>query len=442
MTSIRVALSLAAAGLSAAVVVAEPPARVRASIATKGDIWVGQRVTLVVELLTPGFFASTAAFDLPQVSGVILIPPEDRPVVGSETVDGTTFTTQRHELAVFAQRAGQVEIPGFVVRFESSPALGKPTVAQRVTTPAVAFTAKLPPGAAGLSTVITTPELTVKEAWEPEPGKGTAKLGAAFTRTITVEARDVPGMVLPAFRFDPPDGLGVYPKPPVVEDRTERGELFGRRVETVTYVCEKAGAFSLPALVWAWWDPSERQLKRVELPATTFDVTAPQQPPASAVQPAHDPGPTWAWVVGALAGFLAVGVAAWRFGPTAWAGWKRHREAAAASESAYFTTFERACRTGDAHATQRALLAWLDRFLTGDTAPSTENLAARAADPELTAELTALEDVVYGRAGPRSRQWLAGELLRRVRAARSRLRRKTTPEDAGWGALPPLNPGE
>ena len=39
--------------------------KVRASIETKGELWVGQRVTLLVDLLAPGFFSGAAAFDLP-----------------------------------------------------------------------------------------------------------------------------------------------------------------------------------------------------------------------------------------------------------------------------------------------------------------------------------------------------------------------------------------
>src|SRR5262245_17546515 len=169
MTSVRLALALAVAGCLADTAGAQPPAQARASVATKGDIWVGQRVTLVVELLTPGIFSSAPAFDLPQVPGVILMPPEGRPVLGSETIDGTTYTTQRHELAVFAQRAGRVEVPGFVVRFSSSPEFTKPPIDRQVTTPAVTFTTIMPPGAEGLATVITTRQLTAKEAWDPPP---------------------------------------------------------------------------------------------------------------------------------------------------------------------------------------------------------------------------------------------------------------------------------
>ena len=93
-------------------------AKALTSIETKGDLWVGQRVTLLVELLAPGFFAGTAAFDLPTVSGLMLVPPEDSPIVASETMDGTTYTVQRHELAVFSRRAGEQTIPPFTVRFQ------------------------------------------------------------------------------------------------------------------------------------------------------------------------------------------------------------------------------------------------------------------------------------------------------------------------------------
>src|SRR5262245_7609875 len=308
MTSVRLALALAVAGCLADTAGAQPPAQARASIATKGDIWVGQRVTLVVELLTPGLFSSAPAFDLPQVPGVILLPPEGRPVLGSETIDGVTYTTQRHELAAYAQRPGRVTVPGFVVRFASSPNFVKPPVDRRVTTPAVTFTAKVPPGAEGLATVVTTRDLTVKETWEPQPGRGPAKPGDAFTRTIAVEARDVPGMVLPAFRFDRQDGLGVYPKSPAVEDRSERGDLTGRRVETVTYVCERPGSFALPALALAWWDPAAQKLNRVTLPAQTIEVAA---SPAAAA-PIAEPRRRWPWAVAALAAALAIGLVAWR----------------------------------------------------------------------------------------------------------------------------------
>jgi hypothetical protein len=51
----------------------------------------------------------------------------------------------------------------------------------------------------------------VKETWDPPRTDQPAKVGNAFIRTVTVEARDVPGMMLPALHVDAPDGLRVYP---------------------------------------------------------------------------------------------------------------------------------------------------------------------------------------------------------------------------------------
>ena len=195
-------------------------AKVRTSIETKGDLWVGQRATLLVELLVPGFFSGAAAFDLPTVPGLMLAPPEGSPIVASETIDGMTYTVQRHELAVFSRRAGEQTIPPFTVRFrfKRNP-LDKDAIPTAVKTEPVAFTVKLPPGAEKLGSLISARNLKVEEAWTPEPGK--AKAGDAFTRTITFDAPEVPAMAFPPFPAGTIDGIGVYPKPPEVARRKE-----------------------------------------------------------------------------------------------------------------------------------------------------------------------------------------------------------------------------
>ncbi|HET9534737.1 MAG TPA: BatD family protein, partial [Mesorhizobium sp.] len=169
--------------------VAQEP-KVRASIGTQGDLWVGQRITLVVELLAPGYFSGVAGFDLPNPPGLLLTPPEGSPIVSSETIDGTSYTVQRHELAVFSRRAGEQTIPPITVRFQfKRNPLDKETIAAAVRTKPVTFNAKLPPGAEKLGSLISARNLKVEEAWTPEPGK--AKAGDAFTRTITFTARQL-----------------------------------------------------------------------------------------------------------------------------------------------------------------------------------------------------------------------------------------------------------
>jgi hypothetical protein len=96
---------------------AQQPA-VRATGPEKEKIWVGQRAKIVIELLVPGFFSGAPAFDLPTVADILLIPPEERPILSSEAIQGVSYTVQRYELLVLARRAGQHEIPPFAIRLK------------------------------------------------------------------------------------------------------------------------------------------------------------------------------------------------------------------------------------------------------------------------------------------------------------------------------------
>ncbi len=264
-------------------------AKVRTSLGTRGDLWVGERVTLVVELLAPGFFSGVASFDLPNAPGLLLAPPAGSPTISSEAIDGMSYTVQRHEVSVFARRGGGQTLPPFTVRFQfKRNPLDKDSVAATVKTEPVQFRVKVPPGAEKLGNVISARNLKVEETWHPEPGK--AKTGDAFTRTITYSAPDVPAMAFPPFPGGSIDGLGTYPKPPEVLDENDRGKLTGKRRDTITYICQRAGRFEIPAARLTWFDLDTQQLQTIDFPARTFDVApnpamagaSPPQPPVVA----------------------------------------------------------------------------------------------------------------------------------------------------------------
>jgi hypothetical protein len=246
-------------------------AKVRTTLETKGDVWVGQHVTLAIELVSPGFFSGSPTFYLPQVPQVLLLQPNDRPVLGSETIGGASYTIQRHEFAVFAQQAETVTIPAFQVRFSTRVASAQP-VEHLLSTDAVTFEVKLPPGAEGLATLISARELKATETWQP--GSTAAKEGDAFTRTLTFSAPDVPAMAFPPFPTTGIPGIGVYAKAPRLVDQSERGAMRGERQEIITYVCQRPGRFVLPAARFTWWDLEHQQLRTVDFPGRTFEVAA------------------------------------------------------------------------------------------------------------------------------------------------------------------------
>jgi len=249
-------------------------AMVRAHLETNATVWVGQKVTVAAELLAPGFFSSAVSFDLPDPRGVLLLPPLGNPILSSETISNTSYTVQRYELSAFPMRAGRQSVPAIPLRFSFKRApLDTNEIAATLTTPPMPFTVKEPPGAENLGQVISARDLKIAEAWQPELGKTNVPAGSAFTRTITFTAPDVPGMVFPPFPAGAIDGLGIYTKRQLL-DRTDRGSLRGERRDVITYVCQRPGEHTIPAVRFIWFDLGTKQLSTNDLPARTLNVIA------------------------------------------------------------------------------------------------------------------------------------------------------------------------
>lgn len=268
-------------GVSPVVHAEETTSKVRVHLEAPPKTWVGQKVVLVVELLAPGYFSGAPVFDLPQVPGALILPPEETPVLSTEEAGGVSYTVQRHELMVFARRAGPVKVPSLEVRFAIKRApLDKNPVPQSVRTTEVAFEALQPPGTKPSENVVTSTDLQVTESWKPVPGTQ-AKAGDAFVRTVTWTASDVPGMAFaPLFEKDIPV-LGIYPGTPRVNDHAGRGSMHGERIDTVTYVCKRGGTAVIPERVVRWWDPVAEQIRSVTFPARSFTILAPVEKSAA-----------------------------------------------------------------------------------------------------------------------------------------------------------------
>lgn len=300
---------------SAPCVFAQEPG-VRAELSTKPPYYAGRNLTLVIELLAPGYFASAATFDVSDPKGLIIIPPLGSPVVSSESQGDTTYTVQRHELSILVPDAGDKVIPPLTVRFQYKKApLDKESVPAVVHSPEVKLQTVQPPGTEGLGQIISARGLTVTEQWKPDPASVKPKAGDAFTRTITFTARDMPGMMFPPFPSQKLDGIAIYTKEPEVQDHSERGDLLGKRVDTLTYLLQKPGQFTLPGAKFSWWDLDASELRTIELPPHSIRV-APNPALASANSPLQSATPSeWSTrtrVALSVAAFLAMFCAASR----------------------------------------------------------------------------------------------------------------------------------
>ena len=234
--------------------------------------WTGEAVSLIITLYSPGPFSGTASFDWPELPALAFVRAGN-PLVGSESIDGRTWLTQRHEFAIYTQRAGDVIIPPFRVRFAGKTTFVSEAEQMQGFTPELRFRSERPPGTEQQGVVVAASNMEVTQTWQPD-SNDSARAGDVITRAIVRRAAGTTAMMLPPIDIETPPGVRHYVTDPTVQDFTERGAALAVRSEMIKYQLERPGTFALPDLAVTWWDTNARALKRVTLPGRTVDVDA------------------------------------------------------------------------------------------------------------------------------------------------------------------------
>jgi len=379
--------------------------------------WVGQRVPFFVDLRSKGSFSGTASFDLPQISGALVIKIGD-PVVDTQKFDGEEWFVQKHEFALFSQNAGEVEIPAFPVRFSRRDGFSGPVSEVKAQSTILALAIERPPGSEQIGFLVTTDSLAITETWDPKPGP--TKIGAMFKRTVTQRAEQLPGMALAPVPTEEPDGIRIYPGPVETKDNLYRGAFIGERSETITYLLQKSGTLAVPALTYVWWNPKTQALESKTLPAVTFEVAAPP-PSEKAVAPRR----LWPWLLAAL---LMVGLILWqRRHLAAWL--DQCQQKLNPPDRVAAQQLLRACRANDAEAAYRATMAWKQAADCQEMKNGYQTLQDEC--EELSTRLFSAE--------PPPEPW-SGEKLARAFTLARRLHSKSSRSPHRTAKLPALNP--
>jgi hypothetical protein len=412
------------------------------------DAWyTGQRIGFYITLYSKTQFTGVPRFELPSVSGLILMEIEDRPVLGRVNEQGLEFLSKSHEFAVFAQRAGGFLIPAFTVSFACMDPITNQAVAVTHKTEALKIHVIRPPGSDGIEPIISTREFKVEAVWDPKPE--TPRVGDAFKRIITRTAEDIPGMVFAPVRPQKINGLGVYETPPLVEDRMERGNFTGKRREIITYVCEQEGRYEIGEIVFHWFDIEKKQSKTERIAPFVLNVS----PNPQYIKPDRVLGNkedrsgggavTVGWVVAGI-GIVGLGLF-WLKKPMAlgYRVWKQRR---AESERFFFKMFEDACRSDTDEKVLQALFVWMNRLESDPPAGSRSFCSiqacfARYHDPDLLAVFTALERQAFGDTEKKKHAdpELSARLLAPVRQYRKDYLKGHVPRTKA-NRLAPLNP--
>jgi len=421
------------------------PIIVRSAVQPHAEIWVGQQVLLQVDVLARDGWAQIKRVADFEVPGAYVVRLETQGVRLSETVEGSEYTGQRYEMSLFPQRGGTITVPPIDVELELSrwgEKAGKSS--QPIQIPAIAFDAKVPPGAEKLPGIISTTEFTARQQWNPDSLE--FKVGEAVKRTIELNAQDISAMAFVPLAFSKIDGLGVYPVDPIVEDSYERGSLKGKRIETVTYVFEREGSFELPEVTIWWWDLGRKALQKIVLPSLQAAVSGgPVSGSGAGVdETVEDTGQTGTrMLLGGIVCLVFLAGVAWRFRAPLQSRWQAWKHARRLTEKAYFKRLAEACRQNDAKASYNRLLAWLNRRTPEDSTVSLRQFLALAGSEKLAKAVEELESKLFKKDTEDKIQavWSGRELYSELAHCRKRLLRARSAKFSRREDLAPLIPG-
>lgn len=343
-------------------------------------------------------------------------------------IDGRPWLVHEIRYAIFPEASGEIRIPAQT--FSGRMGAGRRTLfdtrpsgrlirrqSEEIVVPVLPRPDSYPD-----ATWLPAADLSIEEQWSAP--LDALRIGDSVTRTITVTADGLQGAQLPPLEASAIDGLRSYPDQPAISNASGDSGVTGIRSDSVALVAVRAGEYELPPVEVSWWDTGSNTLRTARLPARRLRVLAnapagsspvAEDSPAAVTAPevAELHAGAWPWVAALCAtGWLLTSLWWWR---------SRSRGGALKRPSVHERRSPRAllaaCRSNDAAAARRELLAWLR----GQGYRGT--LAAwlrETGSPALSQAVEELEAALYSSAaGPGAPRGWQGEPLARAIAALS-----------------------
>lgn len=402
------------------------------AVLEQDEAWAGEPVRMIVTLYSPGPFSGTPSFDLPELPSTAIIRT-GRPLVGSETIDGDSWFTQRHELDVFTQQTGDVTIPSFLIRFEGKKTFTSQPEPMQGVTPDLTFQSRRPPGTSSAAPALAATALSVTQTWTPDGEELSVQAGDVVQRTVLLEASGTTAMMLPSVPTTAPEHVRVYESSPEVQEKSGRGQSGSVRQETIRYQFQQPGTYELPGLEFAWWDYEQEEQQQESLGGLTVNVTGRVEPVEEA-ESMVDGNTTSRVAIGLLLLAAVAGILYRPLGRTI----RRLKQLWNAPEAVAGRRVIAACRANDAQAAYAAVLAW--NRLTG--AGATTSPTWSAADDSLwnryQTECRSLANRLFSAGSPQP-GW-NGQSLQTAFSAVRRQHYHRSQRAQTSSELPPLNP--
>jgi hypothetical protein len=389
-------------------VFADGEVRVHIFTEPASEVYLGQRTDLIIEVRTDSWFTTAPKYPELKLPGAITLMPDSFGVNTTTREGGITWAGQRRRYVVFPQRPGELIVPPIELSLAVA-TNGKAGAITKAVTPPITISVAVPPGSETVASFLTSESYRIQERWDGDSDN--LQVGDAITRTITQTADGVFALVLPTVAFLPIDGLAVYPTTPELSDKTNRGQYSATRVDSVTYVLEEEGDFTLPPVETHWFDIRSGTMRSETLESLNIAVLtnpdallgiAEEQAPVASKGAAETIRKLLNWLetnVALLTAVAAIILALhWLWGNviSAWIRQRRNeRERFKLSEDAFYQKLNAAVASRDPDRFVKSFWLWSDRLPNRGVPLSTDSLSESADTSDFITTWRDLDEARY-----------------------------------------------
>lgn len=400
---------------------------------SKRDVFVNQQVIYTVKLLNRQRLVN-AEYSPPRVEDALLIPLGDTHTYQT-SVDGQQYAVEEQQYAIFPQKSGRLKItpPSFS-------ALVFDAVPRQVSVQgnSLQVSVKSVPSNHQGKSWLPAKQVSLTETFEQL--NTTLDQGSTLVRTVTLQASGLPAQLLPTLNFSDPSQFNAYPEKPELKNKARLKELIGREDVKVTYLFNKSGRITIPAMHVSWFNVDTNKEEEVSLPAHVIDIKPTITPnpvnteDATIEKISHakavTPNNAMAWLGGVAVGFCVAWIAMlgyWLF--------KKRSVPKKNTKQHVLKQLQKACMENNPNQTQDALLQWASFQWPDVEILNLYQLSKVIHDTAFKKQLHILSQVLYSQ--DNNKHWQGQALWQSISTYKKTASRGIKKKNTG---LPPINP--
>ncbi len=220
----------------------------------RSTVFVQQPFHVTITVYTTTWFTAPPVFGNLQIPNAFIVP-FDQTQPGMFTIGGKQYPGVQFYYIVFPYSTGNYTVPPIEVTVQSPPEGSSTAQQQILKTDPKSFTVNdIPASLKKMGAWFVARDVTMHEQWSP--ALDAPKVGDVVRRTLTIDAQGTLPQFIPNLsEQENVDWASTYPQEPVLTDTRAGGDANGRSVQTITYLLEKAGDFTLPGITLSYWNP-------------------------------------------------------------------------------------------------------------------------------------------------------------------------------------------